>query len=81
MLIRYVRNKRREKIGVLVALGRNNVGWSRCNKTDRFNKDRGLHIAIMRAQMYNTMELASRVCPSMQLDYIKMVNRANRYFK
>jgi len=54
MLIKYVRDKNRNLVGVVVAIGRDQIGWSKCNfkKGDRFNKDLGKQIAIARAKKY-----------------------------
>ena len=51
-VIQYVRNKKRIPYGVLVAIKDDNgyrVGYSLCNKKDRFNKAMALKIAIGRA--------------------------------
>lgn len=60
MLIEYVRNKKREKIGVLVALPSKNgfsIGWSKCNtsKNDKFDRDLGLILAIGRANLNSSI--------------------------
>lgn len=54
MLIKYVRNKERQRIGVVVAIDRNRIGWSKCNFSmgDRFDKERGKYIAQKRAEKY-----------------------------
>ena len=39
MLVEYIRDKNRKPIGVVVALDRNRIGWSRCHsKLDTFDK-------------------------------------------
>ena len=54
MLISYVRNPdNNERIGVIVAISVDNIGWSQCNKKDKFDKERGKEIALGRA-MYGT---------------------------
>lgn len=50
MLTRYVRDDENQKIGIVVALGRGQIGWSRCQGPDKFNKELGIKIAIGRAQ-------------------------------
>ena len=61
MLIKYLRDKNRTPIGVVVALGRDEIGtlqigWSRCRQSvcedgtkDSFNKKQGKAIAVTRA--------------------------------
>ena len=50
MLVRYVKNEDNQKIGVVVALGKGQIGWSRCQGPDVFDKELGLKIAIGRAK-------------------------------
>lgn len=56
-VIQYVRNKKRRPMGVLVALKDSNspegfrIGYSLCNKKDRFSKHMGLVVAIGRADV------------------------------
>ena len=50
MLTRYVRNDQNQKIGVVVALEKGKIGWSRCQEPDKFDKELGLLIAIGRAK-------------------------------
>ena len=55
-VIQYVRNKKRVPYGVLVAIKSNDeftLGYSLCNKKDRFNKRTALKIAIERATVVN----------------------------
>lgn len=49
ILIEYLRNKKGNRIGVVVAIDKNTVGWSLCNSLDQFDRDKGLYIAIARA--------------------------------
>lgn len=51
-VIQYVRDKKRIPYGVIVAVKNSQgftVGYSQCNKKDRFNKRMALKIAISRA--------------------------------
>ena len=54
MLVKYVRNKSGQRIGVVVAVDKNRIGWSKCNfsKGDKFDKERGKYIALKRAEKY-----------------------------
>lgn len=51
-VIQYVRNKKRVPYGVIVAVKTDkgfNIGYSQCNKKDRFEKKLALRIALGRA--------------------------------
>lgn len=63
-IVQYIRNGRNERIGAVVAIDAERVGWSVCNKKDVFNKNRALKIAIGRAEVGT-----SHVQP------VRMVNR------
>lgn len=54
MLVKYVRNKKGQRVGVVVAIDKNRIGWSKCNfsKGDRFDRERGKFIAQKRAEKY-----------------------------
>jgi hypothetical protein len=81
MLIEYARKNGR-KIGVVVALSKEEIGWSRCHMNlDRFDKQTGIKIAEARAIKHDLMTNAERCADSIKPDFIKMVRRANRYFK
>ena len=85
MLVEYIRGKNNslgqnikggQLIGVVVALDKWSIGWSLCSKKDKFNKQRALEIAIGRA------EKSTAVVPtSIKPVFVKMINRAMRYFK
>lgn len=49
MIVQYIRDKKRNPRGVVVAVDKDQIGWSYCNKKDRFNKERGKQIATDRA--------------------------------
>lgn len=55
MITQYVRNKKREKIGIVIGLVipgehlRIGIGWSQCCKRDEFDEQRAYQIAIGRA--------------------------------
>jgi hypothetical protein len=60
-IIRYLRDKKRVPYGVLVATkndGGYNIGYSLCNKYDRFEKKMALKIALGRAD-YNGSSIAN----------------------
>jgi hypothetical protein len=87
MLITYVRDKNGHKIGAVVALVKDDtirVGWSKCNKQDKFNKQMALMIASVRAKRatidlpYGTKN-AIPFCVRETFD--SMTHRAKKYFK
>lgn len=49
MLVQFVKNHKGNRIGVVVALDANRIGWSLCCPLDRFNRERGINIAKDRA--------------------------------
>jgi hypothetical protein len=52
-LVQYVRNNKGQPRGVVIAFKDNSnqvqLGWSLCNKRDKFDKQIGLHTAVERA--------------------------------
>ena len=92
MLISYVRNRKGEKIGCLLAAKTSSncvgVGWSKCNKLDKFDKKIAKIIAEGRANkcpidcslwMNNRIIRNSPTC--IYKNIFDFVNRAKRYFK
>lgn len=52
VLVQHVKNSKGRKIGTIVALGPDQLGWSQCNiKLDRFDKAKGIDIAKVRAKL------------------------------
>ena len=54
-MIQYFRGDGNHPIGIMVALfdektNTVKIGWSKCNKKDKFDKERGLKIARLRAE-------------------------------
>jgi hypothetical protein len=91
ILVKYVRNILGKRVGTVVALDKDVVGWSQCSPKDRFNKERGVKIAEGRA-MYGTKAKPVRVIVHdenvmcVKADLITkeieiMRERAGRYFK
>ena len=85
IIFQYVRNRRRERVGVVVAAKRadNTVGYgfSLCatNRGDSFNPSTALNIALGRAESYPYFE--GTIPQSVSNDWDEIVDRANRYFK
>lgn len=78
MLIEYLRDKNGSPVGVVVALGKEDIGWSLCNKRDRFNKQRALEIAVGRSYKRNISD--TKPVTILPL-FNKVYARAQRYFK
>lgn len=54
-IIQYIRNNKGKPLGILVATKDDkgfSIGYSLCNKRDRFDKERGLDIAFGRADTW-----------------------------
>lgn len=84
-LIRYIRNKKGQPRGVVVALRDNNevcYGYSICNPIDPWNKHKGLKIAVARA-LAREYELpqAENTTKQIMEGYVNLSKRAVKYFK
>ena len=87
MLIRYARNQERQKIGVVVALGKGKIGWSSCYQgdednwdappPDRFDKVLGLKIALGRAEHGSK----KRIPDALLRTVVESYQAAELYFK
>jgi hypothetical protein len=84
-LIQYVRNKKNQRVGVVVAVKNSNpenpftLGWSMCRvKLDKFNKSRGIFIARERASKTGTLKQMPRLVKPV---FDKMIERGYKYFK
>lgn len=84
-IFQYVRNRRRQKVGVVVAVKRDDglvgFGYSLCAKTkgDEFNRETALNIALGRAENFPHFE--GEVPQSVENDWSEIYDRATRYFK
>lgn len=81
MLFQYVRDKNRQRIGVFVAMKYENqivVGWSKCNRKDRFDSDEGKELACRRISTGRSTVVIPRGVRE-HLD--AFVDRVKRYFK
>jgi len=86
MLIRYIRDRKNRKVGVVVALDADRVGWSMCHTTagDKFDREKGLKIAIGRAEHrpVSIINVLSWDIPSsIRMELLSMLERAGRYFQ
>ena len=84
-IFQYVRNRRREKVGVVVATKREDntvgLGFSLCatNRGDKFNPVTALQIAVGRAETFPYFK--AEVPHSVMEDWRIIYDRACRYFK
>jgi hypothetical protein len=83
-ITQFLYDKNDQRIGVLAASGhplvnRVHIGWSLCaaNKGDKFDKERGLQIAIARSERASTVEIPQ----SIQASFTHFAKRARKYFK
>jgi hypothetical protein len=88
VLIKYVRDKSRKPIGMVVAVKQEKepftLGWSLCNKKDKWNRDIAKKIAIGRAYNISHRDEVFTYydVPESLHDEVHNMNvRANRYFK
>jgi len=79
-LIHFVKNRKGQINGAVVAIGRGQVGFSLCMDTDmhKFTKARAVEIAIQRATIYHE---SLKVPHSIRRVFESVVERSNRYFK
>jgi hypothetical protein len=84
MIIRYIRDKKNQKAGVLVAMlngeGRIVIGHSKWHKKldgDKYNWKLGRKVAIERAEKDSTTPPAF----SFKREYFEFIQRVKRYFK
>lgn len=85
-IYQYVRNRKRQKIGVVAAVKRSDglvgFGYSLCavKKGDEFNRVRALEIALGRAEAFPYFECET-IPQSIVKDWSEIYDRAVRYFK
>jgi hypothetical protein len=84
-LIRYIRNRRGEPRGVAVVLRDEDeicYGYSLCNPVDRWDKQKGLKIAVSRALSKNyDLPEAENTLKELEDCFRHLSNRAINYFK
>lgn len=87
MIVQYHRNDDRSLKGIVVALDNGIIGWSLCNRRDKFNKEKGLEIAIRRAEKSSILTPAKlrkyyeAIPQSMRDTSYFVLERSKRYFK
>lgn len=86
VLLQYKRDNKGNIQGMVVSIGRNILGWSLCNAADKFDKAKGISIALRRAQKSSTLTLMEKEeyylqIPQSLLDLAEtMINRSKLYF-
>lgn len=83
-VIQYVRNKDNTPQGVIVALKKGNgfnIGYSLCNKKDKFDKSLALKIAIGRAQSDFESEKVRMVPQKIKNIVPSFLARCRKYYK
>jgi len=83
-LISYVRDKKNNPKGVLVAIKKGNsgnfyIGYSMCRKDDTFNKNMGVKIALGRAET-NNLETFTKTPYAIRKNLTDFVKRCERYY-
>lgn len=89
VLVEYVKDRYGHRVGVVVGLVAENefgrlesrVGWSRCNKKDKYDNNNALAIAEGRALSNRVGINAPRIPRDVQKVYDRMMVRVARYFK
>lgn len=86
VLLQYKRDNKGNIQGMVVSVGRNILGWSLCNAADKFDKAKGINIALRRAQKSATLSLIEKEeyylqVPQSLLDIAEtMLKRSTLYF-
>jgi hypothetical protein len=78
-LIKYLRDNNNHRIGVVVALGSGVVGWSKCCRKDKFDKELGTHIAMGRAMVGSNVKPPGGC--GLEAAIGEMTDRSQRYYK
>ncbi len=76
-LIQYVRNLEGQRIGVVLAINADKIGWSKCCKRDKWDRKWGLEIARRRAHQ----GFKAQIPFAIEEPFRRMVERAEKYFK
>lgn len=73
--------------GVIVAIDSDVVGWSLCDKKDKFNKEFGIDLALKRARIASKLSIDGRnsfyckVPFTLWTDFAEMLERSQHYFQ
>ena len=64
-LLQYLRDKRGKRIGCIVALNKGILGWSKCSRSDNFNRHAGVELAKLRARITDQIILYHSIVRNM----------------
>jgi len=80
-LMQYVKNNKHQKIGVIVAVSPDQVGWSKCHTSigDKFVKGTGIRIALKRA-LLNRKHTKDNIPSSIKPFFERMEKSAVKYY-
>ena len=84
MLVKYIRNEHGHPTGVVVATGKDQLGYSLCHPRDTFDKQKALLIAQRRADggaRHVPFEEEGPRAATLRKHLHEMRERAARYFK
>ena len=81
MLIEYVRDKKRRPVGVVVATGKHQIGWSKCNRLDEWDRQKALMIAKNRANAGMERDVFANAPYDIMTAVEKMEDRALKYYQ
>jgi hypothetical protein len=87
MIKQYIRDEHRNPVGVIVAIGRNQFGWSFCHssttnsKGDRWNKTIGIDLAVSRASNNEASFIPKKHRSEFGYTFSMVIRRAYKYFK
>lgn len=70
-----------EKIGVVVAIGKNQIGWSLCDPCDTFDKVKGIEIAVLRARLNAATGNNKNIPNKILQEVCEMECRSIKYYK
>lgn len=85
ILVKFIRKGHGRLVGAVVASGKNQIGWSICNKVDRldgkFDKQKAISIALGRSLRVKNPKKAldTEVAISARKEYRKMMERAKKF--
>lgn len=82
MILKYIRNRKYDLVGCIVAIDRDKIGWSLCNLNagDVFNKSLGVKIAQSRA-LIDCPERRANIPHTVAREFAYMKARSEKYFK
>ena len=83
-IVNYVRDKNREPIGVVIAINKNKVGWSKRKGNGRWNASAGMisaYVSAIRNDTLDTIPNTNRKFQAIRAAFTAMENRSIEYYK